>query len=36
MQLAWRIAEVIVPVFLIVAVGYFYARRPPASSCSAH
>jgi predicted permease len=27
MQLAWRIAEVIVPVFLIVAVGYFYARR---------
>jgi predicted permease len=27
MQLAWRIAEVIVPVFLIVAVGWGYARR---------
>lgn len=27
MQLAWRIAEVIIPVFLIVAVGYGYGRR---------
>jgi predicted permease len=27
MDLAWRIAQVIVPVFLIVAVGYAYGRR---------
>ena len=27
MALAWRIAEVIVPVLFIVAVGYFYGRR---------
>jgi predicted permease len=27
MNLAWRIAEVIVPVFFIVAVGYAYGRR---------
>ncbi|WP_222432770.1 AEC family transporter [Caenimonas sedimenti] len=27
MELVWRIAQVIIPVFLIVAVGYAYARR---------
>lgn len=27
MELAWRIAQVIVPVFLIVAIGYGYGRR---------
>jgi len=27
MELVWRIAQVIVPVFFIVAVGFFYARR---------
>ena len=27
MDLAWRIAQVIIPVFLIVAVGYFYGRK---------
>jgi hypothetical protein len=27
MDLLWRIAQVIVPVFFIVAVGYFYGRR---------
>ena len=27
MELAWRIAQVIVPVFFIVAVGWAYARR---------
>jgi hypothetical protein len=27
MDLAWRIAQVIIPVFLIVAVGYAYGRR---------
>ena len=27
MQLVWRIAQVIIPVFFIVAVGYVYTRR---------
>ena len=27
MELLWRIAQVIIPVFLIVAIGYFYGRR---------
>ena len=27
MELAWRIAQVIIPVFLIVAVGYVYTRK---------
>lgn len=27
MELVWRIAQVIIPVFFIVAVGFFYARR---------
>jgi predicted permease len=27
MDLAWRIAQVIIPVFMIVAVGYVYGRR---------
>jgi malate permease and related proteins len=27
MELLWRIAQVVVPVFFIVAVGWFYARR---------
>jgi predicted permease len=27
MDLAWRIAQVIIPVFLIVAVGFWYGRR---------
>jgi predicted permease len=27
MELLWRITQVIVPVFFIVAVGYFYGRR---------
>jgi len=27
MDLAWRIAQVIIPVFMIVAVGYWYGRR---------
>jgi predicted permease len=27
MDLLWRIAQVIIPVFFIVAVGYFYGRR---------
>jgi predicted permease len=27
MDLLWRIGQVIVPVFLIVAIGYFYGRR---------
>lgn len=27
MELLWRIAQVIVPVFFVVAVGYFYGRR---------
>ncbi|MBI5274963.1 MAG: AEC family transporter [Burkholderiales bacterium] len=27
MELLWRIAQVVVPVFFIVAAGYFYARR---------
>ena len=27
MDLAWRIAQVIIPVFLIVAIGYGYGRR---------
>lgn len=27
MDLVWRIAQVIIPVFFIVAVGYFYTRR---------
>jgi predicted permease len=26
-ELVWRIAQVIIPVFFIVAVGFFYARR---------
>lgn len=27
MELAWRIAQVIIPVFLIVAIGFWYGRR---------